>query len=134
MMAMFVPNEFDKELRDSTAVNGLGNHTHNLPGGVVRTGGPDHTHTFTIPTSKSAAAQASPNRWADGNLDAMLTYRMGWNIKACPFRRVLPQLVTDQKLVVFVVTKTDALIIEDDPNLYPSDTLVTQLRLLEASL
>jgi hypothetical protein len=37
----------------------------------------------------------------------------------------------DEKAVVFVITDGKAMCIEDDLNLFPSDTLITQLRLLQ---
>lgn len=48
----------------------------------------------------------------------------------------LPHLslyITSEKAVVFLIDKNDSpLIIEDDPALFPSDALVTQIRLLIA--
>ncbi len=48
-----------------------------------------------------------------------------------PFDHISSHLC-DDKVLVFVVphNKSDAVILEDDPNLFPSDTLITQLRLL----
>lgn len=52
-----------------------------------------------------------------------------------PFRFVNAHRVNDDRVIVFLVTENHAgvvtpLVIEDDGNLYPSDALVTQLRLL----
>lgn len=48
-----------------------------------------------------------------------------------PFDHISSHLC-DDKVLVFIVphNKSDAVILEDDPNLFPSDTLITQLRLL----
>jgi hypothetical protein len=73
------------------------------------------------------------NRFTDGNMYSMLASRMGWNLVTAspPFDKCVPCKVTEEKAVVFIVTGGKALLIEDDLGLYPSDALVTQLRLLE---
>lgn len=93
---------------------------------------PDYAHDSPSVLSGFAAPQRSISE--EERLMAKLVSRMDWLIiKSIPFKRVVPVRVSEEKMVLFVVTKTDALIIEDDPYLYPSDTLITQLRLLEAA-
>lgn len=92
---------------------------------------PSHMHQF------AQAVQVTPvnQRWSEQNLYDMLSSRMGWNVAhTFPFKRLVSYKVTDDKVVIFIVTKNDALMLEDDAFLYPSDALVTQVRLLaEAS-
>lgn len=98
-------------------------HTHALPNGG---------HTAA---AGGQATAAIPPRWSEGNLQQMLASRLCWGIDAkCPFQRVLPIKVTDETVALFVVTKDDALVLKDDAKLYPSDALITQLRLLMEAL
>lgn len=71
-------------------------------------------------------------RFTEQNLGGMLSSRMGWSVSAppCPHRKVVSYKLTDEKVVVFVVHENKALVFEDEAGLYPSDALVTQLRLL----
>lgn len=71
-----------------------------------------------------------PGRWSEANLNQMLTMRLGWNIEPCPFRKIVPVKLNDSRVAVFICTGDEALIVEDDAGLYPSDALVTQIRLL----
>lgn len=85
--------------------------------------------------SLTAMAQQAmpPSRFSDTNVRNMLDSRMGWNVSSpsCPFNRVYPvKLDGSPTIAVFVALKDKAVVIEDDANLYPSDALVTQLRLL----
>jgi hypothetical protein len=72
-------------------------------------------------------------RFTDGNMYSMLASRMGWNLVTAspPFDKCVPCKVTEEKAAVFIVTGGKAITIEDDLNLFPSDALITQLRLLE---
>jgi hypothetical protein len=81
----------------------------------------------------AAAMQPNPNRrFSDGNLKSMIESRMGWNVAPCPFRRVYPvKLESAETVAVFVALEHTAIVINDEAALYPSDALVTQLRLLE---
>jgi hypothetical protein len=47
------------------------------------------------------------------------------------FEHCEPRKLNEEKAVVFVIHSGKALAIEDDLNLFPSDALVTQLRLLQ---
>lgn len=71
-------------------------------------------------------------RYTESNMHGMLQSRMGWNMYApqCPHRKVVPFKLDDEKVAIFVVHKDKALIFEDEVGLFPSDGLVTQLRLL----
>lgn len=51
------------------------------------------------------------------------------NGERLPFDHV-STAVTDEKAFVFLVVKKQLVTLEDDINLFPSDTLITQLRLL----
>jgi hypothetical protein len=89
---------------------------------------PSHAHTFTAGVGTQATV---PPQWGEQHLQSMLASRMNWGYGTkCPFQRVLPWKVTIDKVVVFVALETEAILIEDDANLYPSDALITQLRLL----
>jgi hypothetical protein len=90
----------------------------------------DHTHSYAGAQQTTIA----PTRWSEGNLLMMLGSRLGWGFEKCKFRRVVPCRVTDEKIVLFIVTNTDAVTLEDDAYLYPSDALVSQVRLLEEAL
>lgn len=62
----------------------------------------------------------------------MLAVRMGVQEgEKFPFEHIDVRKVTDQKLIVLVVNKGDYVVIEDDADLFPSDKLVTQLRMLK---
>lgn len=66
-------------------------------------------------------------KWGPKDKIAM---RMGWiEGHRIPFD-FLECYVTDSKAIVFIVNKAQHLTIEDDPGLFPSDSLITQLRLI----
>lgn len=74
----------------------------------------------------------SPNdRFTSTNLSFMLSVRMGWTHKMCPFETISCHKLNAEMAVVFLIVGGKALLIEDDLNLFPSDALVTQLRLME---
>ncbi|WP_130214498.1 hypothetical protein [Bradyrhizobium genosp. SA-3] len=71
---------------------------------------------------------------APENMRAALAIRMGWNVNQTGlkyFEYCEPRKLDAEKAVVFVIHEGKALAIEDDLNLFPSDALVTQLRLLQ---
>ena len=116
-----------------TAGNGFALPSHAHSGGYVsgNNSSADHTHSYS---PQAQGSSVFPDRWSEETLRNMLGSRLRWNSGVkCPFQKVVPYRVTD-KIVVFIATKDDAVIIEDDPNLYPSDALVTQMRLLAATL
>lgn len=67
---------------------------------------------------------ASRMRWSDYDpySNAMRT--------APPFQRISAHRLNDETVVVFVISNGKAVLIEDGAALFPSDALVTQLRLL----
>jgi hypothetical protein len=102
-------------------------HTHSVAG----TNLPSHTHAV----SATQAGQQRADRWSEQRLQEMLSSRLGWGWDMiCPFKKVVPCRVTDETVAVFVVTNKDYVVIEDDAMLYPSDSLITQLRILMEAL
>ena len=103
------------------------NYGAGVAGGAGGAGGA-HTHGF------SNAQTCTVDRWSETHLYDMLASRMGWDAdKRCPFKRVVPCRVTE-KVVVFVVAGDDALVLSDEALMYPSDALITQIRLLAEAL
>jgi hypothetical protein len=74
--------------------------------------------------------KADDPRFTDEHLEDMLSSRMGWDLKDYTFRYVLVRRIGEQAAVV-VTTDADIIVIKDYLNLFPSDAIVTQLRLLE---
>ncbi|MCK1741375.1 hypothetical protein IVA80_10985 [Bradyrhizobium sp. 139] len=68
----------------------------------------------------------------DAHLKDMLYSRMGWDISVpkCPLAKCFCSKLNDEAVAVFVIHNGKALVVEDDAGLFPSDTLVSQLRLL----
>jgi hypothetical protein len=80
----------------------------------------------------NALAQAAMVKKPEPSLLAMIGSRMRWDPEAMlPFDVIAPHRINEEQVAVFIVVSGRALIIHDDANLFPSDTLVTQLRLLE---
>lgn len=78
---------------------------------------------------------AAGDKWAEQNMLAMLTHRMGWNVgdPSNPMRRVVPLHLRSKEVVaVFLVIADRYVTIEDSTELYPSDQLVTQIRMFIA--
>lgn len=72
------------------------------------------------------------NRFTDINLQYMIASRMGWNMDdpKNPFKYIHAVILKEGTIVVFVVTPDGRhTTIEDEQAIYPSDQLVTQLRL-----
>jgi hypothetical protein len=87
-----------------------------------------HTHSVIAPINVN-------QRWSENNLLKMIASRLGWDAgEMMPFRRIVPVKVTNDMVAIFIVTNNNALIIEDETNLFPSDALITQLRLLIEAL
>jgi len=63
----------------------------------------------------------------------MLHSRMGWNVDdpKMPFRSVDVYQLNSDTIVVFLLGKEKYYTVEDEAGLYPSDALITKLRLLE---
>ena len=112
-------------------------HTHMVDyGGGYNNGaaaGANHAHD--VSAARAQAVNAVPNKWAEVNLQKMLASRFGWDIDGlCPFKRVVPYKVTDEQVVVFVVAGDEAVLFHDEAALYPSDALMTQMRILIEAL
>lgn len=78
-------------------------------------------------------AQGRANRkvFSNNAMQAMICSRMGWSgIAAAPFREINCARLTDAEAVVFLIHNNEPLVIRDDLGLFPSDALVTQLRIL----
>jgi hypothetical protein len=90
-------------------------------------------HPAVIPPPPPVSPMS--NRFTESNMQSMLQYRMGWNMNApkCELTSYRAHKLNDEAAVVFIIHRGKAIMIEDDLQLYPSDALVTQLRLLEAS-
>lgn len=71
------------------------------------------------------------DRFDERNLAATLNHRMGWAFDdpKCPYRRVFA-VKAGEKVAVLAVWGDQYQCIEDEAALYPSDTLVTKLRML----
>ena len=99
---------------------------------------PKLQHIAALPTDGGLYAQAS-NEYREAVFNpnsqrlspyGMIVMRMRWvNGQQIPFAHM--SVATRQDVVyVFVVTDTSYVVLEDDPNMFPSDKLVTALRLL----
>lgn len=76
--------------------------------------------------------QAGPLLTEDDTLLQMIASRMRWpSAYSPPFRKIVAHRLTPDTVAVFVAVGGKAVVIEDGFELFPSDTLVTQLRLLE---
>ena len=67
------------------------------------------------------------------NMLSMLRYRMGWNVSSppCQFREVRCYKLHAEMALIFIVHKETYFTVEDELSLFPSDALVTKLRLME---
>ena len=81
---------------------------------------------------QQAAAERSPSYPMPSNLDK-LSMRMGWHGSRIKTFQHIDIVALPTKVLVWAITNGDfqSVVIEDDPSMFPSDTLVTQLRLLE---
>lgn len=116
-----------RALIDPTLLHGMGSAGgYGGGGGGVGMNNPGHTH--------GSAVGVNTTRRSKPTLREKLAMRMGWDNSAngeAGFNHVhLHQLPT--KVLVLAVTKDHGhVLIEDDSVMFPSDQLVTQLRLLE---
>ena len=80
-----------------------------------------------------AGQQANSNKFTHNAMEAMICSRMGWSgINQSPFRDMRCARLNSDEAVVFIIHKETPLMIRDDLHLFPSDALVSQLRLLLA--
>jgi hypothetical protein len=78
------------------------------------------------------ATVSAPDPEHPSQLLDMLKSRMRWGPKL-PFKVTSCHRLSHDKAVVFVIHEDRHLTIEDDWALFPSDTLVTQLRLIQGT-
>ncbi len=73
------------------------------------------------------------DKFTSQNMGSMLQHRMGWNYEdpKCRFREFRCYKLDDEKAVVFILKEKEAFLLYDELPLYPSDTLVTKIRLME---
>lgn len=97
-----------------------------------------HTHTHTLDSTSSifGAAGALPNfKDSSADLYGMIAMRMRWpGISPIdhPFHDIYCRRALDKVHVMVIVDPTATpVVISDEWGLFPSDTFVTQLRLLE---
>jgi len=70
-------------------------------------------------------------KFGEENMRKMLNSRMGWDLgDPMPFQWPHARKLDDTQAVVFIQHDGHALILKDELALYPSDALVTQIRLL----
>lgn len=86
---------------------------------------PGHWHPFNFSTRTEISA----------NLVRMICMRMRWQTQEgmlpnIPFDHIYAARVGDDKVAIFLVNHGQWSVLEDGWDLFPSDTLVTQLRLI----
>lgn len=81
---------------------------------------------------QKAVAERGMSRPAPSNLDK-LSMRMGWYGSRIKTFEHIDIVALPTKVLVWAITNGDfqSVVIEDDVSMFPSDTLITQLRLLE---
>jgi hypothetical protein len=96
---------------------------------------PGHSHHAydALRYAQMGAQQAINSKFTESNMSNMLAARMGWNVSSpsCSFQKISAHKLNEDQAAIFVIAGQKALVIHDDLNLFPSDALVTQLRLLE---
>lgn len=77
---------------------------------------------------------AAGDRLKDENVRHTLYARMGWNVAdpPMPFARLITFALNQEQVAIVAVRDGKLTTIYDDCNLFPSDALVTQLRILGA--
>jgi hypothetical protein len=82
-------------------------------------------------TSNKASPPPEP-RFTNSSMQRMIACRMGWERDGmmCPLPDLTCAKLNEGQAVVFFVFDGKAIVIYDDLNLFPSDALVTQLRIL----
>lgn len=85
-------------------------------------------------TANVAQAVMKPSKFTESHMRRMLASRMGWDLDpaADPPLEFYTRRLNDGEAVVFVIVRGEPVTLRDDINLYPSDALVTSLRLLLA--
>lgn len=69
---------------------------------------------------------------SDYSLLRMIASRMRLTeVATLPFQHIHCHKLNDEKVAVFIAQRGEAVTLEDDYSLFPSDALITKLRLLE---
>lgn len=92
-------------------------------------GGPNHVADalrYGGMTNTKAEDTLTPER-----MRGMIASRMRWSPAGLHFDYLEARKLNSEQAIVFLVVGDKAVMIYDDINLFPSDTLITQLRLLE---
>lgn len=108
-------------------------------GGGGGGGAAHHTHTINqsdlLRQMKEAYEVASATQRTPTDINsapdriAMIASRLRCTVQDFPFRK-FASFVESEKVHIFIVLPAGPTVLEDDVGLFPSDTLVTQLRLL----
>jgi hypothetical protein len=115
------------DLKDKSDMGGLLSGASDLLWNDALTGRFNQQHQDVL-----AQAAYRPDPEASSALFDMLKMRMRWGSKL-PFKVTSCHRLSHDKAVVFVIHEDRHLTIEDDWALFPSDTLVTQLRLIQGT-
>lgn len=105
-------------------------HSGHVTVGGVGAAGP-HTHAFTEPAMRQAHTDDWWSAWNNSLTPlGQLAVRLKLNpFMACPFEFLQVHAVGSGKFLVFVVQNGEPIVLTDG-DLFPSDGLITQLRLL----
>lgn len=94
----------------------------------------DPSHNHTMQRAAQNVQRPPDSKFTNVNMRKMIASRMGWDINpianGSPLTHCEPHKLNDDEAVVFVIHNGKALTIKDDIHLFPSDALITQLRLL----
>lgn len=73
------------------------------------------------------------DKFAPNNMVSMLQSRMGWNVShpECPFREVRCYKLDHERALIFILSSKEGSLLHDELGLFPSDALVTKIRLME---
>lgn len=118
--------ELDKQLEELMSSGGSGSGLYGSvpPWQMLPLGGPSHTHSIPTPPQ----LPLSPSNWE------MLCMRMRWQpysgTDSFHYITVHP---AGEKMYVWLITKGEfePITLEDDLAMYPSDMLITKLRMIE---
>ena len=114
-------DEANRIMQETRRINSKDNAWHQNNG--YGAGG----HVPTRPTSQMAADGIVSDIWRLHALAMRLRVREG---DGFPFRHISTAWA-GEKIFIFIVTKNGAVTFEDDAALFPSDTIITALRLIQ---
>lgn len=71
-------------------------------------------------------------KFSQDNMHSMLVYRMGWNVYTPknPFREIRCHRLDNDRAVIFILADNTAFLLYDELPLFPSDALVTKIRMM----